>query len=103
MTTCQCTSPGERHGATCDGAPYKVVLRDGERLEVCHDCFLSGDEHVAYCDPADDPEWDAYVEAQSNVCECEMDYNCHLHSGRNGTWIETRYHAEIMDEPWWAQ
>jgi hypothetical protein len=24
-------------------------------------------------------------------CECEVDYNCHLHAHRAGTFIETRY------------
>jgi hypothetical protein len=30
-------------------------------------------------------------ESEALVCECELDYNCHLHAGRMFTFIETRY------------
>ena len=38
------------------------------------------------------------VMEQEYECECEIDWNCYLHSNRAGTWIETRFQEAIHDE-----
>jgi hypothetical protein len=43
------------------------------------------------------PNWE---DLEGEVCECEEDWNCPLHAGRAGTWIETRYTYD--GEPEWA-
>lgn len=38
------------------------------------------------------------VREDYEMCECEMDWNCPMHSSRIGTWIETRYAGMDSDE-----
>lgn len=42
-------------------------------------------------DVTEDVEWEQYAEDAQNMCECEQDWNCHLHQNRQGTFVETRY------------
>lgn len=47
MNTCQCPDIADHHlPGECDGTPRWVVLRDGQRFEVCYDCWLGRDETI---------------------------------------------------------
>ena len=42
---------------------------------------------VAILEDDEQDQWDY----DNRGCECEQDWNCHLHKNRVGTWLETRY------------
>lgn len=44
-----------------------------------------------------DSEWAEYEASMADVCECELDYRCHLHAGQL-THLETRYKGLDAEE-----